>query len=44
MTEQEKRLTSLMKEIEPTLSDVQHPLVTRLLCELTAYNVMQTLR
>jgi hypothetical protein len=43
LTEQETRLTSLMKEIEPTLSDSQHSQVTRLLCELTAYNIMQTL-
>jgi hypothetical protein len=43
LTEQEARLTALMKEIEPTLSDAQHSRVTRLLCELTAYNIMQTL-
>jgi hypothetical protein len=40
---QEKRLVTLMKEIEPTLNDAQHGQVTKLLCELTAYNVMQTL-
>src|SRR5437763_16119193 len=40
---QEKRLTTLMKEVEPSLSDAQHAQVTKLLCELTAYNVMQTL-
>ena len=40
---QEKRLVNLMKEIEPTLNDAQHSQVTKLLCELTAYNVMQTL-
>ena len=40
---QEKRLIDLMKEVEPALDDTQHDKVTRLLCELTAYNVMQTL-
>lgn len=40
---QEQRLTTLMKEVEPTLSDAQHAQVTKLLCELTAYNIMQTL-
>ena len=43
VTEQEQRLVTLMKEVEPTLNDAQHAQVTRLLCELTAYNVMQTL-
>ena len=40
---QEQRLTTLMKEVEPALSDAQHAQVTKLLCELTAYNIMQTL-
>jgi hypothetical protein len=40
---QEKRLVTLLKEVEPTLNDAQHGQVTKLLCELTAYNVMQTL-
>ena len=43
LTDQEKRLVTLMKEVEPTLNDAQHGQVTKLLCELTAYNVMQTL-
>jgi hypothetical protein len=43
IADQEKRLTALMKQIEPTLDDQTHEQVTRLLCELTAYNVMQTL-
>ena len=34
---------ALMKEVEPELDDALHAKVTRLLCELTAYNVMQTL-
>jgi hypothetical protein len=30
-----------MKKIEPQLDDELHELVTRLLCELTVYDVMQ---
>ena len=40
---QEARLVALMKEVEPLLDDAQHEKVTRLLCELTAYDLMQTL-
>jgi len=40
---QEKRLTTVMREVESTLDDAAHAKITRLLCELTAYNVMQTL-
>jgi hypothetical protein len=40
---QEQRLVASLKEVEPTLNDAQHAQVTKLLCELTAYNVMQTL-
>jgi hypothetical protein len=40
---QEKRLVDLLKQVEPKLDDAQHAQVTKLLCELTAYNVMQTL-
>ena len=43
VAEQEQRLVTLMKEVEPTLNEAQHAQVTKLLCELTAYNVMQTL-
>ena len=43
LQDQEKRLVSLMKAVEPELNDAQHDQVTRLLCELTAYNIMQTL-
>ena len=43
VSDQEKRLVGLMKEVEPELNDAQHAKVTRLLCELTAYNVMQSL-
>ncbi len=38
---QEERLIGLMKEIEPQLDDELHAKVTRLLCELTAYDIMQ---
>jgi predicted transcriptional regulator len=40
---QEARLVDLMKEIEPELDDPLHEKITRLLCELTAYNLMQML-
>ena len=38
---QETRLVRLMKEVEPQLDDALHAKVTRLLCELTAYDLMQ---
>jgi hypothetical protein len=40
---QEARLVKLMKEVEPLLDDNQHEKVTELLCELTAYDLMQML-
>jgi hypothetical protein len=40
---QESRLVEVMKEVEPLLDDTQHEKVTRLLCELTAYDLMQML-
>jgi hypothetical protein len=40
---QEARVSNLMKEIEPRLDDALHAKVTELLCELTAYDLMQTL-
>ncbi len=43
LTEQERRLVDLMKQIEPQLDDALHSQITQLLCELTAYNVMQAL-
>ncbi len=39
---QETRVLDLMKEIEPKLDDALHAKVTSLLCELTAYDLMQT--
>lgn len=43
LASQESRLVALMKEIEPKLNDEQHAKVTQLLCELTAYNIMEVL-
>jgi hypothetical protein len=43
ITAQEERLIKLMKEIEPQLDDALHAKVTQLLCELTAYDLMQTI-
>lgn len=40
---QEARLIALMKEVEPQLSPELHAKVTQLLCELTAYDIMQLL-
>ena len=40
---QEAKLVGLMKKIEPKLDDEQHAEITELLCELSAYNVMQML-
>ena len=38
---QENRVTTLMKEVEPQLNDELHEKVTQLLCELSAYDIMQ---
>jgi hypothetical protein len=40
---QEKRLVKLLREIEPKLDPALHGRVTELLCELTAYDLMQVL-
>ena len=32
-----------MKQVEPMLDDAQHEAVTRLMCEVTAYSMMQVL-
>jgi len=40
---QEGRVVALMREIEPKLDDALHDKVTKLLCELAAYDVMQML-
>jgi hypothetical protein len=41
--EQEARLVALMKEIEPQLEGTLHDKVTQLLCELTAYDMMNVM-
>ena len=43
MEPQEARVVALMKKIEPELAPELHEEVTRLLCELTAYNIMHTI-
>lgn len=43
VTAQEERVVKLMKEIEPKLDPAVHELVTQLLCEVTAYDMMQSL-
>lgn len=40
---QERRVVALLMEIEPQLEPELHARVTELLCELTAYDVMQML-
>jgi hypothetical protein len=40
---QEQRLLKTMKEVDALLDDKQHAKVTQLLCDLTAYDIMQTL-
>lgn len=43
LEEQEKRLVGIMKELEPLLSPEAHEKVTHLLCEVTAYDLMQAM-
>jgi hypothetical protein len=43
LEDQEERLVAIMKKVEPMLSDSLHDDVTKLLCELTAYNIMQSI-
>ena len=40
---QEKRLVQVMKEVQPLLEPGLHAKVTELLCELTAYDLMQVM-
>lgn len=40
---QEKRVVDLMKQVEPHLSSEAHELVTKLLCEVTAYDLMNAM-
>lgn len=41
ISDQEARLKEAMQAVEPDLDDETHAKVTRLLCELTAYDIMQ---
>jgi len=43
LEEQEKRLVGIMKELEPLLSPEAHEKATQLLCEVTAYDLMQAM-
>lgn len=43
LAKQEKNLVAAMKAVEGELSDELHAKITKLLVELTAYNVMQVL-
>jgi hypothetical protein len=40
---QEKRVVDLMKQVDPLLSPEAHELVTKLLCEVTAYDLMNAM-
>lgn len=41
ISDQQARLTDLMKFIEPALNDEMHAKVTKMVIELTAFNIMQ---
>lgn len=43
VADQQARLVALMKDLEPLLDDTLHAKVTELLCELTAYDLMQVM-
>ncbi len=43
LASQENRVVELIKEVEPQLSGTLHAKVSDLLCELTAYTIMQVL-
>ena len=40
LSKQESDLVELLRKVEETLNDEQHAMVTELLCELTAYDIM----
>jgi hypothetical protein len=42
LKDQEARVVALMKKVEPELAPDLHEDVTKLICELTAYNIMHT--
>ena len=41
LEDQEKRVAAAMQDVEPHLDDELHAKVTKLLCALSAFNVMQ---
>jgi hypothetical protein len=41
IADQEARLVEVMNDVEQSLDDATHAKVTRLLCELNAYDIMQ---
>jgi len=41
ISDQEARLVSVMQDVEASLDDAAHAKVTKLLCELNAYDIMQ---
>ncbi len=43
LTTQEQSVAALMREIEPGLDDETHARLTNLLCEMTAFAIMQVL-
>jgi hypothetical protein len=43
LKEQEARVVKLMQQVEPQLDGPLHEQVTQLLCELTAYDLMQVM-
>ena len=43
LAKQQSSVVAAMKAVEPTLNDDQHAKVTRLLVELSAYNIMRLL-
>ena len=43
LAKQEAHVVSALKALEPKLDDAQHEQVTRVLVEMTAYNVMRLL-
>ena len=43
LKDQEARVVALMKAVEPNLDDKLHEKMTQLLCEISAYNIMNTM-
>lgn len=41
ISDQQARLIDLMKDIEPAIDDATHTRITKMITELTAFNIMQ---